>query len=91
MSITQNAKIRRVTDSTLVVGADIAKKVYVARASDARGIELGKPLSFDNTRDGFERLLSWLETLMVEYGFDNVILGVEPTGHYWMVRHESRC
>lgn len=84
MSITQNAKIRRVTDSTLVVGADIAKKVHVARASDARGIELGKPLSFDNTRDGFERLLSWLETLMAENGFDNVILGVEPTGHYWM-------
>lgn len=84
MSITQNAKIRRVTDSTLVVGADIAKKVHVARASDVRGIELGKPLSFENRRDGFERLLSWIEVLKVDHGCDNVILGVEPTGHYWM-------
>lgn len=84
MSITQNAKIRRVTDSTLVVGADIAKKVHVARASDARGIELGKPLSFDNRRDGFERLLAWIEVRKVNHGCDNVILGVEPTGHYWM-------
>jgi transposase len=50
MSITQNSKIRRITDSTLVVGADIAKKVHVARASDVRGVELGKPLSFDNSR-----------------------------------------
>lgn len=84
MSITQNAKIRRVTDSTLVVGADIAKKVHVARASDVRGIELGKPLSFENRRDGFERLFSWIEELKVDRGCDNVILGVEPTGHYWM-------
>ncbi|GMA63049.1 hypothetical protein GCM10025859_34890 [Alicyclobacillus fastidiosus] len=29
-------------------------------------------------------MLSWIETLKVEHGFDNVILGVEPTGHYWM-------
>lgn len=41
MSITQNSKIRRITDSTLVVGADIAKKVHVARACDVRGVELG--------------------------------------------------
>jgi transposase len=57
MSITQNSKIRRITDSTLVIGADIAKKVHVARASDVRGVELGKPLTFDNSRHGFEKLL----------------------------------
>jgi hypothetical protein len=33
MSITQNSKIRSITDYTLVIGADIAKKVHVARAS----------------------------------------------------------
>ena len=56
MSITQNSKIRRITDSTLIVGADIAKKVHVARASDVRGVELGKPLTFDNSRRGFEEI-----------------------------------
>ncbi len=40
MSIAQNSKIRRITDSTLVVGAAIAKQIHVARASDARVIEL---------------------------------------------------
>ena len=84
MSITQNSKICRITDSTLVVGADIAKKVHVARASDVRGVELGKPLTFDNTRRGFEKLLTWIRWFMVDHNCDNVVFGVEPTAHYWM-------
>ena len=84
MSITQNSKIRRITDSTLVIGADIAKKVHVARASNARGVELGKSLSFDNSRRGLEKLLAWMRTLMADHDLDNVVFGVEPTGHYWM-------
>ena len=84
MSITQNSKIRRITDSTLVVGADIARKVHVARTSDVRGVEFGKPLTFDNSRHGFEKLLTWIRSLMGDHSFDNVVFGVEPTGHYWM-------
>lgn len=38
----QNQRIMRITDKTLVVGADIAKETHVARAIDFRGIELGK-------------------------------------------------
>ncbi|MGF9712824.1 hypothetical protein EXW96_03640 [Paenibacillus sp. JMULE4] len=37
----QNQRILQITESTLVVGADIAKKTHVARAVDYRGIELG--------------------------------------------------
>ena len=84
MSITQNAKIRRITDSTLVIGADIAKKVHVARACDVRGVELGTPITFDNGRSGFVRLHTWIRSLMLHHSCDNVVFGVEPTGHYWM-------
>ncbi|KPV43003.1 IS110 family transposase [Alicyclobacillus ferrooxydans] len=84
MSITQNSKIRRITDSTLVIGADIAKKVHVARACDVRGVELGKPLTFDNSRPGFLKMRTWIRSLMLDHSCDNVILGVEPTGHYWI-------
>lgn len=83
MSITQNSKIRRITDSTLVIGADIAKKVHVARACDTRGVELGKPLTFENSRHGFVNLLTWIRSLMLDHSCDNVVFGVEPTGHYW--------
>jgi transposase len=85
MSIAQNSKIRYITESTLVISADIAKKVHVARASDVRGVELGKPLTFDNSSCGFEKLLTWILSLMVNHSCDNVVFGVEPTGHYWRV------
>ena len=84
MSITQNSKIRRITDSTLVIGADIAKKVHVARACNVRGVEFGTSLVFNNDRRGFQGLLIWMRSLMQEHSFDNVVFGVEPTGHYWM-------
>jgi transposase len=84
MSITQNSKIRSITHSTLVVGADIAKKVHVARASDVRGVELGKPLTFDNSRRGYEKLMLWIQSIMNEHSFHNVVFGVEPTGHSWI-------
>lgn len=51
-----NAKIQRITEGTLVVGVDIAKHTHVARSVDWRGIELGKPLAFENTRSGLEGL-----------------------------------
>nr|WP_268238342.1 IS110 family transposase [Alicyclobacillus cellulosilyticus] len=47
-------------------------------------MELGKPLSFDNTRCGMEKLLTWMRTLMADHVCDHVVFGVEPTGHYWM-------
>ena len=39
MNHKQNQRITRITERTLVVGADIAKKIHVARAVDFRGIE----------------------------------------------------
>lgn len=61
------------------VGADIAKKAHVAR--DVRGVELGKPLTFDNSRHEFEKLLTWIWSLILDHSCDNVVFGVEPTGH----------
>ena len=40
MSTTQNEKIRQVTETTMVIGVDIASEVHWARAFDWRGLEL---------------------------------------------------
>jgi hypothetical protein len=53
MKYTQNKKIEQVNESTLIIGADIAKQKHIARAQDFRGIEFGRALTFDNSRDGF--------------------------------------
>lgn len=79
-----NAKIQRITEGTLIVGIDIAKHTHVARCVDWRGIELGKPLAFENTISGFEGLEQWLAALKHSLAKGDVMVGMEPTGHYWM-------
>ncbi|APH04974.1 IS110 family transposase [Bacillus weihaiensis] len=83
MNYTQNHKISQITPSTLIVGIDIAKDKHVARAQDDRGIEFGKRLIFVNRMHGFQKLVNWAEDLRKENAKDHVIIGVEPTGHYW--------
>ncbi|MEW5920750.1 MAG: IS110 family transposase [Bacillota bacterium] len=84
MNYTQRQRIQQITEKTLIIGADIAKFKHVARAQDSRGIELGKHLIFENTSKGFAALLAWLEKIKQANCKDEVIFGMEPTGHYWL-------
>ena len=84
MHYTQNQKIEQVTLSTLVIGVDIGSRVQYARAFDWRGRELTrKAFKFMNSQDGFKQFYEWICQYMAETGLDNVIVGLEPTGHYW--------
>jgi transposase len=76
-------KLEAITVSTLIVGVDIAKKLQWARFTDYRGLELGKALNFWNDKNGFERILSSIQTICKFKKLDKVIVGMEPTGHYW--------
>jgi len=79
----QNQRITRITEKTLVVGADIAKKTHVARAVDFRGIELGKDCVFHNDQEGLMRLTAWIKELSRIHEKTEILFGIEPTGHYW--------
>ncbi len=79
----QNQRITRITEGTLVVGADIAKKIHVARAVDFRGIELGKDCVFHNDREGLTKLAAWMKGLQQAHEKTDIVFGIEPTGHYW--------
>lgn len=76
-------KLEQITPSTLIIGVDIAKKLQWARFTDYRGLELGKALKFRNDKNGFEIILSSIQTICKLKKLDNVIVGMEPTGHYW--------
>jgi len=84
MHSTQTERINQITSSTLIVGVDIAKFKHVARAQDYRGVEFGKPITFDNNREVFELFVSWFQKITAEQGFEDVLVGMEPTGHYWL-------
>ncbi len=79
----QIQRITQITDSTLVVGADIAKKIHVARAVDFRGIELGKDCTFHNDASGLTKLATWMKELKQTHTKTEIVFGIEPTGHYW--------
>ena len=83
MKYNQNFRISQVTNQTLVVGVDIAKKVHYARAFDYRGIEFGKCINFKATSEGFKSFIRWTQMLKKEQNMERVIIGIEPTGHYW--------
>jgi len=83
MSIAQNAKIRQVSEKTIVVGVDIGSETHHTRAFDWRGIELSKVFSFSSDAEGYESFDAWLVKLKSAYGKSAVIVGAEPTGHYW--------
>jgi len=83
MKSTQNEKISQIKISTLVVGIDVAKETHYARAFDFRGIELSKLLKFSNTAEGFQKLEEWMQNTCKQHNKTEIIVGFEPTGHYW--------
>ncbi|UYZ23016.1 IS110 family transposase [Mesobacillus jeotgali] len=84
MDFKQNQKINQVTENTLVVGIDIAKRKHFACFVDDRGRVLRKSFSVLQSSQGFESFYQRILTAMKEYEKTEVIVGIEPTGHYWL-------
>lgn len=84
MNSTQNKKLEQVKSTTLVVGIDVGSETHYARAFDWRGYEYSKKaFKFSNTEHGFVELLDWIQSIKEEKNKDDIIVGMEPTGHYW--------
>jgi transposase len=66
----------------LIVGIDIAKQKHNAFFGTSTGKTLFKRLVFDNSKEGFEKLLTQQEALRVQNNLSQVVMGVEPTGNY---------
>lgn len=80
----RNEKINQITDSTLIIGLDIAKETHYACAVDDRGRELSKSWKVKQSRHGFEAFYTTLRAFMQAHQKTEVLVAFEPTGHYWM-------
>ena len=76
-------KLEQVTENTLIVGVDIAKRIHWAQFTNSRGIPLCKPLRVDNSSEGFSNLYNQIINFCNDNGFDKIMIGFEPSGHYW--------
>lgn len=84
MNYTQNFKIAQVTEKTLVLGVDIGSETNFARVLNWRGQELSKKVfRFSNSLEGFQSFLAYLRRYQTIASAEQVIVGCEPTGHYW--------
>ena len=84
MNYKQNERLNQLTEATLIIGIDIAKEFHVARAQDIRGIEFGKSIRFNNSLTGYLEFEDWLSEIKIVENKSKVIIGMEPTGHYWL-------
>ena len=72
----------RGSEGYLIIGIDIGKEEHTACFGTANGEALFKRLVFENTIEGFEKLLIQEDALKVIHGLSKVIYGVEPTANY---------
>ena len=80
----KNAKLSFICDDMLILGCDVGNETHYLRAIDTRGRELSKSaFSFSNNVDGFSKAKEWAVKIAAEYDKKQIVLGLEPTGHYW--------
>ena len=83
MTKSQNLKFDAIENTDAIVGIDIAKNVHWAGIILPNGKEIKKSFSFHNNRKGFESLVETVKNVLTMLNFEKVIIGMEPTGHYW--------
>lgn len=81
---TKNDKLTFISDDMLILGCDIGSETHYVRAIDSRGRELSKDaFPFSNSSEGFQSAKDWALNIAAEYNKQQIVLGLEPTGHYW--------
>jgi transposase len=80
----KNAKLTFISEDMLILGCDIGSEIHYVRAIDTRGRELSKSaFSFSNSQEGFKNAKEWAIELAARNNKNQIVLGLEPTGHYW--------
>jgi transposase len=79
----QVARRQRIRSTSLVVGGDVGKAYNAVGFMNKEGKVLGHGAKVYTSREGFEQFMKMVEDLKAQYGLKDVLIGMEPTGHYW--------
>ena len=79
----QVSKRQRIRKATLIVGVDVGKAFNALGFMDKEGNVLGSCAKLYNNREGFEEFINLIEGLKAKHHLRDVLIGMEPTGHYW--------
>jgi transposase len=72
----------RGSDEYLIIGIDVSKDRHHAFFGAARGQTVYKRLVFENSYQGFKRLIDHAKAMLVQNGLEKMVFGLEPTGDY---------
>lgn len=89
----QLKKIIRGSKEHLIIGIDIAKEKHHAFFGTPTGKTLFKRLVFENSIEGFEKLLIRVNALKAQHALEEVVFGLEPTANYHkpLAEHLIKC
>jgi transposase len=62
---------------------DVGKAWNAVGFMDKEGSVLGSCAKLYNSREGFEQFVKMTEGFKERQGMKDVLIGLEPTGHYW--------
>lgn len=80
----KNKKLSFISDDMLILGCDVGSETHYLRAIDTRGRELSKSaFPFSNDSEKFQSAKEWAVKIAAEHDKKQIVLGLEPTGHYW--------
>jgi transposase len=79
----QVEKRQRIRSTTLVVGVDVGNAFNAVGFMNKEGKVLGSCARLYNSREGFEEFVKIIGGLKRKHGLKDVLIGMEPTGHYW--------
>ncbi|HOQ41314.1 MAG: Transposase IS116/IS110/IS902 family protein [Deltaproteobacteria bacterium ADurb.Bin151] len=79
----QAARRQKIRNTTLIVGVDIGNAFNALGFMNKEGNVLFKCAKLHNNREGFEKFLDMIEGLKKKHRLRDVLIGMEPTGHYW--------
>jgi transposase len=79
----QMEKRSRIGNHSLVIGMDIGKNFNAVCFMGKEGKVLGRYPKIYNSRKGFDYFHTMVEQAKKKHRFTHVLIGLEPTGHYW--------
>jgi transposase len=91
MNVNENTRIKefrqlrkeiRGSSEYLIIGIDVAKDKHHAFFGTATGKTLLRRLIFENSIDGFEKLIAYAEAIKAQHSLGKVVFGIEPTANY---------
>jgi len=68
----------------LITGVDVGKNYSWCCGISCRGEKVFESFRFGNNREGFGKFLDRLKRWMMEAGVDDLVVGMEPSGPYWV-------